>query len=175
MFAHNFIFSEPFHMYNLIWTSQKSGEAYVVNLWNQISHKGQVFLDRNPPDCKLHRKDNTKALPKRKGLHHLTKIPPHLPCPLLLSAHLRLLGSLADSVRADKAPAPNPISRASQCYRLSQSPDGGLSSRQRGAADVPYNTSGRKETAFWGILGFFFVVGWRPVFFLPGRELPVFP
>ena len=165
-------------MYNLIWASQKSWEAYAVNPWNQISHKGQVFLHRNPPDCKLHRKDNTNALPKRKGLHHLTKIPPRPPHPLFLSAHLRMLGSLPDSVRADKAPAPNPISRASQGCRLSQWPDVGWSSQQQEAADVLYNTSWRKEAAFWGILGFFFfffVVGWRPIFFLPGRELSIFP
>lgn len=74
-------------MYNLIWAPPKSCDVHVVNPWNQISHKGQVFLDRKPPDCKLHRKDNTNIQmhghrgkkKTNKHLHHSTKIPPGPP------------------------------------------------------------------------------------------------
>ena len=63
--AHNFLFSELFHMYNLIWAHSPAPNPEMcmsfINLWNQISHKGQVFLDRKPPDCKLHRNDNTNV------------------------------------------------------------------------------------------------------------------
>lgn len=78
--------------------------------------KGQVFMDRKPPppDCKLNRKDNTyKCTAKRKRLHHTTKTHSNPPHPLSLTAHLRMLRASPDSVKADKAPSPNPISCAS--------------------------------------------------------------
>ena len=74
-------------MYNLIWAPPKSCDVHVVNPWNQISHKGQVFLDRKHPDWKLHRKENTNIQmhghrgkkKTNKHLHHSTKIPPGPP------------------------------------------------------------------------------------------------
>lgn len=163
-------------MYNLIWAPPKSCDVHVVNPWKQISHKGQVFLDRKPPDCKLHRKDNTniqmhghrEKKKKSAPFNQDTSQSPTFIRSLCLSAHLRMLGAPSDSVRADKAPAPNPISGVSQCCRLSQWPDVGWSAQQQGAADVLYNTSRRKETAFWGILGFFFF------FFCGGVETHIF-
>jgi hypothetical protein len=94
---------------------------------------------------------------------------------LSLRSHLRVpAGAVLDSIRADKAVELLILSAVRASAAVSQWPDVGWSAQQQGAADVLYNTSWRKETAFWGILGFFFVVGWRPIFFLPGRELPVF-
>lgn len=76
--------------------------------------KEQVFIDRNlppQPKCKLNRKDNTyKCTAKRKRLHHTTETHHSPPHPLSLTAHLRMLRASLDSVKADKAPSPNPIS-----------------------------------------------------------------
>ena len=174
--AHNFLFSELSHMYNLIWAPPKSCDVHVVNPWNQISHKGQVFSWQEAPRLQTSQKrqykyTNARAQRKKKKsapFNQDTSRSPTFIHSLCLSAHLRMLGAPSDSVRADKAPAPNPISGVSQCCRLSQWPDVGWSAQQQGAADVLYNTSRRKETAFWGILGFFFF------FFCGGVETHIF-
>lgn len=82
--AHNFLFSELSHMYNLIWAPPKSCDVHVVNPWNQISHKGQVFSWQEAPRLQTSQKrqykyTNARPQRKKKNLHHSTKIPPGPP------------------------------------------------------------------------------------------------
>lgn len=106
-------------------------------------------------DCKLHRKDNTNAPAGGRGIN-VPLQPEHspIPTPTLPLISPAKAGAFLGSIRADKAPSPNPISCGSQRCCLSQWPDAGWSAQQQGAADVLSNTSWSKETAFWGILGF---------------------
>lgn len=83
-------------------------------------------------------------------------------------------GAVLDAIRADKAPAPNPISCASKrCRSLGDPMLGDLHSNKEQLTRFTTRHEEKKlhSGASWD---FFFVVGWRPIFFLRGRELPVF-
>lgn len=174
-------------MYNLYLSPPPPNPVMCTNPWNQISHKGQVFLDRKPLDCKLHRKDHTNIqMHGHRGKKVCTIQPRSLPVP-----HIHRRGS-----------APSQLTCA--CWGLPQI-QSGLTKHQLlilSAEPVPpsvsvtrcwviqngnkeqltcfYNTSWRKRNCILGhpgiFLFFFFVVGWRPIFFLTReRELPAFP
>lgn len=139
--------------------------------------KGRVLLTEtpipHPPRLQTSWERQYRCPAHEKHLHQTVSVPHSPTHPLPLTSHLRLLGLSGTQSGLTKHRLLI-LSAVRASAAVSQWPDVGWSAQQQGTADVFYNTSWRKETAFWGILGFFFVVGWRPIFFLPGRELPVF-
>lgn len=80
--------------------------------------KDRFLLTETPPtpstDGKLHRKDNTDSLPKKNHLLRAISTP-HTVLSIPFPSHLTCVaGAVLVSIRADKAPAPNPISCASK-------------------------------------------------------------
>lgn len=189
--AHNFLFSELFHMYNLIWAHSPAPNPEMcmsfINLWNQISHKGQVFLDRKPPDCKLHRNDNTnvqmhghRGKEKKKCLYHSTKIPPGPPHSFARSASQLTCvcwGLPRPQSGLTKHP-PNPGSgwaSAAGCLRDPMLGDLHGNKEQLTCFTTRHEEKKLHSGASWDFSSFLCVVGWRPIFFLTRERAACFP
>lgn len=140
-----------------------------------MNDKGQVFIDKrlHLPRLKTSQKRKYRSTAKENHLQH-TIIVLHMPFPSRLTCECRMPGlSWTQSRLTKHCLLILSAVQASAAVSLGDPMLGDLHSNKEQLTCFTTRHEEKKlhSGASWD---FFFVVGWRPIFFLPGRELPVF-